>query len=259
MIKKLLTNGRAMILAYDHGMEHGPMDFNRGSVNPINVLDIALEGEYDGIVLHHGVAEKYHHGSYRDVPLIVKLNGKTNIPHMNPISRQICTVERAMKLGAVAVGYTIYDGSPAETEMFQEFGKIVDKAHDLGLPVIAWMSPKGPEVHDETSTDLLAYSARLGLELGADFVNLKYNKDEQGFQWVIKSAGRCRVLVSGGTRIDDRSILQAASTAMKSGATGIILGRNIWQHPKPFSITKALRNIIFHKMSPEDALESLEL
>jgi len=257
MIDKLLRKNRAMFLAYDHGIEHGPEDFNIHNVNPKRILDIALEGGYTGIILQHGVAEKYYTDAYRDIPLIIKLNGKTCIPHIDPISRQVCSVERAIKLGADAVGYTIYDGSPTEPKMFKEFSKIVEEAHDYGLPVIAWMYPRGKFVKDEKDTKILAYSARIGLELGADIVKMKYNNDPEGLKWITTCAGKTRVVISGGNKIDIPDFLHKVEEIIKSGASGIAVGRNIWQHDKPFTLTKAIQKIVFDGKSAEEAIEFL--
>src|SRR3989338_10740409 len=111
MIKPLLKNGKALILACDHGLEHGPKDFTIETINPEYVLDIAVKGKYNAMVLQKGLAEKYKANYSKKVPLIVKLNGKTNIPHIEPISLQHCSVKKAADLGAVGVGYTIYLGS----------------------------------------------------------------------------------------------------------------------------------------------------
>jgi class I fructose-bisphosphate aldolase len=70
--------GRSIILAYDHGIEHGPTDFmdNPDAVDPGYIIKLAREAGFDGVVFQRGIAEKYYDGS---VPLIVKLNGKTNL------------------------------------------------------------------------------------------------------------------------------------------------------------------------------------
>jgi len=94
--------------------------------------------------LQEGVAEKYYSKEYRKTPLIVKLNGKTAFQKgRDPVSLQLCTVERAVELGAVGIGYTIYVGSEHEEEMMVEFSRIEDEAHKAGLVVIAWMYPRG--------------------------------------------------------------------------------------------------------------------
>ena len=249
---KLLKNDRTLILAYDQGLEHGPSDFNLQNVNPKYILDIALQGKFNAVVLQNGIAEKYYHDEYKEVPLIVKLNGKTNIPHIAPVSKQVCSVDRAIRLGADAVGYTIYDGSEQEPHIFHEFGRIVEQAHDYGIPVIAWMYPRGSAVHNDIDTNILAYSARVGLELGADFVKLKYNNNPEGYKWVVKNAGRTRVVVAGGKKESPREFLNTAKTILSTGVSGFAIGRNIWQNPRPFGITQALREILFNNKKPEE-------
>lgn len=245
------------MLAYDQGLEHGPSDFNMKNVDPSYILDIALEGQYNAVILQSGIAEKYYHESYKDIPLIVKVNGKTSLPHITPISRQICSVDRAIKLGADGVCYTVYDGSEREPEIFAEFGKVVEDAHDYGVPVIAWMYPRGEAIRSDMSTEILAYSARIGLELGADFIKVKYNHDTDGFKWVVKNAGRARVLTAGGEKVAPSSFIQASEEIMSTGATGMAVGRNIWQSPKPFAISHALREIIFRNKKTKDVLKFL--
>ena len=256
---KILKNGRSLLLAYDQGLEHGPKDLNETTVDPKYIFDIALEGMYDGIIVQAGIAEKYYHGYYKDVPLIVKLNGKTSLLDTTmAISKQICSVDRAIKLGASAVGYTIYDGSPLEPDMFVEFSKIVEQAHDYGIPVIAWMYPRGPKIVNELDTDTLAYAARVGLELGADFLKLKYNNNLEGFKWVVKCAGRSKVFVAGGNKMDEHAFLRMSDEVMRSGAIGMAVGRNVWQHDKPHAITHAIRKMIHEGMSVDDALKLYE-
>jgi len=254
---RLLSGGRALFLACDQGLEHGPTDFNRDNINPNNILDIAEKGGYNGIIFQHGIAEKYYQ-SYKDkIRLIVKLNGKTNIPKVDPFSAQVCSVGRAVKLGAEAVGYTIYLGSPREAEMFKEFGKIVEESHDYGVPVIAWIYPRGPNVKDDVSTDILAYSARTGLELGADIVKIKYNNNPEGFKWAVDCAGRCKVVAAGGHKEDPVQLMKQAREIVDAGAIGMAIGRNIWQSKDPLKVTKALKKIVIENGKVEDALKIL--
>jgi fructose-bisphosphate aldolase, class I len=252
-MNKILRNNKSLLLAYDQGLEHGPKDLNMQTVDPRYIFDIALEGMYDGIIVQAGIAEKYYNSYFKDVPLIIKLNGKTTMPNVGPISKQLCSVDRAIKLGASAVGYTIYTGSPSEPEALQEFSHIVEKAHDYGIPAMAWMYPRGPNVKSDTDTDILAYSARVGLELGADFLKMKYNNNPEGFKWVIKCAGRAKVLVAGGDKMLEADFLRKSEEIMKTGVAGMAVGRNVWQHDYPLPITKALRKIVYDNYSAQQA------
>ncbi|MBR9691710.1 fructose-bisphosphate aldolase [Candidatus Woesearchaeota archaeon] len=257
-IEKLFTDKKTLMLAYDQGLEHGPIDFDAHNVDPDYVIYIAVHGKYNAFICQKGIAELYHENYSRKVPLVVKLNGKSNIPRIFPIAKQLCSVKKAVDLGADAVGYTVFVGSPLEPEIFKEFGKIQEEAHDYGLPVIAWMYPRGRFVTNETSTSMLAYAARIGLELGADMIKIKYNDEKEDFKWVVRCAGKSKIAVAGGTRLPDTDALKKIKDVMETGAAGMAIGRNIWQHKTPMKMTAAVKSIIFDDASVEEALEFLK-
>ena len=239
-----LKDGKSVLLAYDQGLEHGPSaDFNEKNVDPTAIMEIAAAGKYNGIIFQKGVAERYYDGR---VPLIVKVNGKTSLPRGEPISRQVCSVEHAVSLGARGVGYTIYLGSGFESEMLSEFGKIQEEAHDRGIAAIAWVYPRGAGVQNDGSHEIVAYAARAGLELGADAVKIKYTGDSETFSWVVKSAGKARVFMSGGPKAaNDDAFLEQVTGVMRAGGTGIAVGRNVWQNEDPLGMTSKLRAAVF--------------
>lgn len=245
-------NGRVMLLAYDQGFEHGPIDFDEKSVDPNYIIEIAKSGLYTGVVFQEGVAAKYYDSSQQSAvsdqlpPLIVKLNGKTSFQGEEPLSLQLCTVEKAIELGAKAVGYTIYVGSEHEETMLSEFSRIEDEAHAKGLIVIAWMYPRGKKVAGkERSKETLAYAARLGMELNADFVKVAYTGEVDSFAWVVKAAGKTKVLVQGGKKMSWVELEAEVRGAMEAGAAGIAIGRNVWQDPNPGEISMKLAEIVF--------------
>lgn len=239
--QKLFTKGRTVILAYDQGLEHGPKDFSGKNANPSYILDIAKKAKLNAIILQKGVAEKYY--TKEDVPLILKLNGKTSLFKGEPISRQICSVREAKELGAFAVGYTIYIGSSHESLMLHEFSKIQEEAHKLGMPVIAWMYPRGKSVK-EVTPEIIEYAARIGLEIGADFVKIPFTNKEH-FKKVVKEAGRCYVLALGGKKTTKKKILKEAKDVWESGAVGMAIGRNIWESSDPVGVAKEIKQIFY--------------
>ncbi len=248
------ANGTLLLLPIDQGLEHGPVDFfaNPDSVDPEFQLRLAKEGGYSGIVFHIGLAEKYMKDFAGEVPLILKLNGKTNIPKDNwAFSPQTATVEDAVRLGADAVGYTLYVGSPAQGEDIRQFYKIREDCEKFGMPLIMWAYPRGEAIEAKGGKDSLYavdYAARVACELGADLVKLNLPEyDEQkakglpkpydqmkftpqeGLEKVVKSAGKTLVLVSGGSKISDEDLLEKVKISMEAGVTGLIFGRNMWQ------------------------------
>lgn len=239
-----LKEGKSMLLAYDQGLEHGPSaDFNERNVDPSFVMDIAVRGGFNGIVFQKGVAERFYNGK---VPLIVKLNGKSSLPKGEPISRQVCSVEHAVSLGAKGIGYTIYLGSAHEHEMLAEFGRAQEQAHEHGIAAIAWVYPRGAAVQDDTSKEIVSYAARTALEMGADAAKIKYTGDSTTFAWAVKAAGGIKVFMSGGPKAPtDGAFLQQVKGVMDAGACGLAVGRNVWQNEDPFAMAASIRRVIF--------------
>ncbi len=245
-LKKITTKGNALYLAYDQGLEHGPTDFNDKNVDPNYIIDIAKKGKFNAMIFQKGIAEKYNTEIKKSkVPLIVKLNGKTNLVKGDPVSEQLCNVDEAIKLGAAAVGYTIYIGSIHENKMLDEFAEIQRRAHSLGLPVIAWIYPRGKAVKGKSKKQLTAYACRVGLELGADIIKIHFDGKAEDLKWAVKSAGKAKVVVAGGMKKDENVLLKQLKEYKKSGIIGLAIGRNIWQNKDPLKIAKKVKGAVF--------------
>ncbi len=245
-LRKILKKKKALFLAYDQGLEHGPTDFNDKNVDPEFIIKIAKEGKFTGLIFQKGIAEKYNKEiKASKIPLIVKLNGKTSLVKGDPVSRQLCSVKEAKELGATAVGYTIYIGSVHEEEMLQEFVKIQREAHKIGLPVVCWIYPRGKGVRDKKEKELMAYSTRVGLELGADIIKIHPTGIKEDLDWAIKSAGKAKVVIAGGSKKDEKALLKEVKEAMQVNCTGLAIGRNIWQSKDPIKLTNKIKKIIW--------------
>jgi len=232
-----------VFLAYDHGLEHGPTDFNDVNISPEYIIKIAKEAGVDAIILLKGSAMRFYSNEI-GIPLILKLNGKTNLYKGEPLSIQNTSVDEAIKLGAAAVGYTIYFGSKYEHIMIKEFGKIEEEAHSAGLKVVMWAYPRGSSIKNDESSEIVAYAARAAFELGADIVKLKYPEDDDNLEWIVKSAVKTKVFMAGGKKLDDDKIELRVKKAINAGFDGIAVGRNIWQSKDPVEKIKRLKEII---------------
>lgn len=260
------ANGTLLLLPIDQGLEHGPRDFfvNPDSADPEYQLRIAREGGFSGIVFQVGIAEKYMYDYAGEVPLVLKLNGKTEIPSdAEPISPVLASVEDAVRLGADAIGYTLYVGSPRQDEDFIQFAQVRQEAERYGMPIIVWSYPRGEAIEAKGGRDSLYavdYAARVAAELGADIVKINVPKinpekdkaapkpyntldisEDEAVAKVVKSAGRALVLFSGGEKVSDDELIHKASIGMAAGATGLIFGRNIWQRPMEDAISVSQR------------------
>ncbi|MFA4907143.1 MAG: fructose-bisphosphate aldolase [archaeon] len=276
------ANGTLLILPIDQGLEHGPMDFfqNPASKNPEYELRLAEEGKYSAIVFHIGIAQKYFREYAGKVPLILKINGKTAVPSdKQSFSPLDASVEDAVRLGADAVGYTLYTGSPSQDRDIAQLNEVRRDCEKFGMPLFVWSYPRGEAIEAKGGKDSLYavdYAARAANELGADIVKLNMPKkvkaeklgeykaflsksedskpyigledatDLERMKMVVESAGKTLVLVSGGEKADDRSIVEKAETAMKAGCTGLIFGRNMWQrkHGDALRITAQIKEMM---------------
>lgn len=239
----LFTEGKTLILACDQGFEHGPVDFNAKNIDPEYIFDIAKEGKYNAVAVQAGIAKHYYTEKHHDIPLVIKLNGKTKFDNEDPKSFQHTSVEYAIRLGAKAVGYTIYLGSSHEQEMFREFAAICEEAHNYGIKAICWMYPRGPSIKNDLDTDVLAYAARIASELGADVVKLKFNGDVEAMKWVVKCAGRTKVVFAGGSKISEKEFLELSKKMVEAGAQGLAVGRNVWQSENPLKLTSEIKKV----------------
>ncbi len=159
-----------------------------------------------------------------------------------------------------------------ESASQKEFSQIIRDAHSKGIPVIGWMYPRGRSLFDRRSASktlkmaleeqektnlaidetpsIVAYGARVGLELGADIVKVKYTGSPESFRWVVQSAFPTKVVMSGGpvTRTDGE-FLSRVKDVLKAGAVGVAVGRNVWQRKDPLTVSEKIHQIIFGSRS----------
>ncbi|MFQ5823861.1 MAG: class I fructose-bisphosphate aldolase [bacterium] len=267
------ANGTLLFLPYDHGMEHGPMDFYENptsvfeSLDPEFIFRLAVEGGYSGVATHFGLASKYYPKYAGKVPLILKLNGKTNIPSdVQAFSPLTSHVEDAVRLGADAVGYTLYVGTPRQDEDMLQLNQVRRDCDKYGMPLIIWSYPRGEAIEKKGGRDsfyAVDYAARMASEMGADLIKLNLPKFDRihespkpyneikletkaALQKVIQSAGKSMVLLSGGSKLSDTDAIAKARIAFEAGATGLLFGRNMWQraYEDALDITRKMKEMV---------------
>ena len=247
-------HGTLLFLPIDQGIEHGPRDFfpNPASKDPEYQFRLAAEAGYSAIACEIGLATKYYPDFAGQVPLILKLNGKTDVPPSGEaLSTCNATVEDAVRLGADAVGYTLYVGSPRQDEDLVQLGAVRRDCDRFGMPLIIWAYPRGSAIDKKGGRDsfyAIDYAARMAMEMGADVVKLNmpkidpekdkdspapYNEgnftQEEAISHCVASAGRSLVVLSGGSKVDDDKLLEQTRFVLEAGGSGVIYGRNVWQ------------------------------
>lgn len=278
------ASGTSLILPYDQFIEHDNRHANakNGSDDPDFIMKLAVDGAYNAVAVHYGVAKRYWSKLKGSVPLILKINGKTSFPSQaNALSVHTAWVEDAVNLGAAAVGYTMYYGSPAQNEDLPQLARVRAECDKYGLPLIVWAYPRGSAVDAKGGKEgpyAIQSAARMAMEMGATIIKANLpesmkevdfaNKDipeyfkEQEIEiqkivdpaeqkraraaTVVKAAQGVPVLFSGGSEISDEDLLMNARACLDAGAFGFIFGRNMWKRKSQaaLEITKKLQSLL---------------
>lgn len=264
----IYRNGNSLILAYDHGTEHGPVDFEPmpESAEPRHVFRVSEHDAVTAIALQKGNAEYYR--KWQDetgnegAPLLVKLNGNSNMAHRDDYySPKQCSVEYAVEeLDADAIGYTMYAGSTHEDKMWKEFREVQEEARKYDVPVVMWSYPRGkgieenPDYSGQKDSEVVAYGARLGLELGADMVKCKYPGDQEDWEQLEEVVGDLKTVMSGGSKRSDEAFLRDVHDTMEVGGNGLAVGRNIFQRENPEQLLDKLESVMFEGKDVEEVV-----
>lgn len=261
--EKLLIHGdlgdKALIMANDHGLEHRADFTIIESANPDYVMRVAEKAEIP-LVFHKGLYIRYG-AMHPDVPMVIKLNGKTELFYNNRAPRGgiDCTVQEALALcpNLAAVGYSLYVGGQDEAEQMTELCDIIREARTFQVPVIVWcyVRQHDPRLKEEEGKmDNVRYAARVAFEMGADMVKLYYPENKEGLKKVKEYTPGIFCLVAGGAKMDTVEEAYQSAYDICHELEGMAIGRNIFQDPKP--VNKALGyKAIFRGKSVKEAME----
>jgi len=246
--------GTTVIVPMDHGVTVGPI---KGLTKLKETVDKVASGGANAVLMHKGMVPVGHRRGGRDIGLIVHLSAGTSLSPDPNCKTLVCTVEEAIKLGADAVSIHINIGAQDEKGMLKDFGRVSESCLEWGMPLLAMVYPRGPKIKDQYDVEVVKHAARLGAELGADLVKVPYTGDPESFSKVTEGSP-IPVLIAGGEKMDtDEDVLRMVKGAMRAGGAGVSIGRNIFQHPYPEKMVKAISLIVHEAAELEDALEVL--
>lgn len=268
---RLAGTGKMVILPVDQGFEHGParsFAANSDAYDPRYHFELAIESGCNAYAAPLGFLEAGAREFAGEIPLILKLNNSDVLfSSKDPCSAITGSVEDALKLGCVAVGFTIYPGSSQRNSMYENIREISLQAKNAGLAVVIWSYPRGGTMSKdgETAVDVVAYGAHIAAQLGAHIIKVKPPTDfvEQAeakkvyekqnipvksmadrTRHVVQSTfdGRRIVIFSGGLVKTDSEVLEEVKGLAQGGSFGSIMGRNAFQRPKPEAL-KLLKQV----------------
>ena len=258
---RLGGTGHMIILPVDQGFEHGPgASFapNPPAYDPLYHFQLAIDAGLSAYASLLGFLEAGAAEFAGQVPLILKLNSHDLLhPEQEPLGAQTASVRDALRLGCVAIGYTIYPGTAERRLQYEQFRELAEEAKAAGLAVVVWAYPRGDGINKEgrTALDVVAYAVQIAAQLGAHIIktklpteNLLLEDDRKVYEeehiardtptdrvrHVVQSAfsGRRIVIFSGGAKTEEATILDEVRAIRAGGGFGSIIGRNSFQRDR---------------------------
>ena len=237
-------NNRALMLAVDHGYFLGPTEKLE---NPNKVI-VPLLKYCDSLMLTRGV-QRTSVPATTSTPLVLRVSGGSSIIGEDLSQEDITvSIEDAIRLNASALAMSIFVGSKYEYQTIVNLGKLVSEAEKYGMPVLA-VTAVGKELGKDAR--YLSLACRIAAEQGAHIVKTYYCDN---FEKVVQSCP-VPIIVAGGKKIPERDALQLTFNAIKGGAVGVDMGRNIWQSENPVAMIRAVRSIVHGNANVEQAFQ----
>lgn len=244
------ADGRTVIVAMDHTAYFGPM---AGLERPGEVLRSVVEAGADAILTTPGIATRFGDQLGR-TGLILRADGGSSRRDPQPAGlRQIVSIERALRLDADALACMGMIGFPDESASLRVLTDLADECSRWGLVVLAEMLVNGQDGGKPSAQDV-GFAARVGADLGADLIKTTYIGPPAAFRTAIASCYPPVVVLGGDKAGDDRAVLVSVAEALEAGASGVAIGRNVWQHADPAGMTRALAGLVHGCVTVEEAM-----
>ena len=265
------VSGRALDVAADHGF-FGESSFISGIEDMDAVIATLVGANPDAVQLTVGQAKLLQNVPGKQKPALVLRTDVANV-YGSPLDEYLfshhfpAAIEEAVRLDAVAVCVNLIHlpGRPEIREAnIRSIMALRDDARRFGMPlmieplVMKDNGQKGGGYMVDGDTDKIVTLVRQAKELGADLIKADPTDNVSDYSKVITVAGDVPVLVRGGGRVDDRTLLERTVAVLEQGASGIVYGRNIVQHPNPAGITAALMAVLHKGASVDEALAMIE-
>ena len=237
-------SGNTVMLAFDHGYFQGPTT----GLERIDLSIAPLFGETDVLMCTRGILRSQVPAA-TNKPVVLRASGGNSI--LGELSNECVAVamEDALRLNVCAVAAQVYIGSEFEHQSINNIIKLVDAGARYGMPTLA-VTGVGKEMARDARYFSLA--SRIAAEMGAQFVKTYYV--DQGFEKVTASCP-VPIVIAGGKKLPEHEALEMCWRAIDQGASGVDMGRNIFQSSAPLAMLKAVKKVVHDNWNARDAFQ----
>jgi class I fructose-bisphosphate aldolase len=247
-------DGRSLVVAMDHG---SGLNVYPALADPARVLDAMVAGGADAVLTTPGIVKQFSH-NLQSVGLILRVDGgHSELGSGFDEYRLLYSVEDALRLGADAVACMGFPGTPHETLTLGNIATLAAHCQSWGMPLMVEMVPGGFMNIELHTPEHIRLAARIGAELGADFIKTEFAGSADSFRQVTENCYRPVLVLGGSKKDDDRGLFTMVEAALNAGAAGAVIGRNIWGHAHPRAMVTALSQMIHRDASVDEALDVL--
>lgn len=235
--------GKTVMLAVDHGYFQGPTT----GLRDLKKTVAPLLPHTDCIFITRGMLRNCIDPE-SNTSICLRVSGGSSI--LGELSNEdiITSIEDAIRLNVSGVGMSIFVGAPNEDRTISNLGRLVNEAERYGIPVLA-VTAVGRDMARDAR--YLGLACRIAAEIGAHFVKTYYCED---FYKVVEGCP-VPIVMAGGKKIPEKDALQMTFNAIKEGASGVDMGRNIFQSDNPVGMIKAIRAVVHKGASVDEAFE----
>lgn len=241
------SDGRTVMLAFDHGYFQGPTS----GLERLDRSIVPLVPQADALMCTRG-ALRTTIPADSGKGIVLRASGGPSVLKDLSDEELAVSIDDAVRLDAAALAVQVFVGGEHETKSVKNLTTLVDQGQATGIPVLAVTAVGRDMVRDARYFRL---ATRISAELGAAFVKTYYV--EEGFE-TVTSACPVPIIIAGGKKVEEREALRVAYRAMREGAAGVDMGRNVFQSEHPSAMLAAVRGVVHDGLTAEEGFALFE-
>jgi len=230
---------RCLLSPLDHGGWLGPV---KGIDRPREIVQAVIAGGANTLLISPGFYRAVASIVPPSVGIVLRISLTAGLSEQGFQETPIATLETALSMDADAIAVSVFFGRSGDIEIYRWLAKMADAARRYDMPVVAEMMPPGDRYYD---ADAIAHAARIGMEIGADVIKTNYSGDVDSFSQIVDATPVPIIVAGGPSKGEDDSTVSMVEEVVAAGASGVAIGRRVWQANNPQAVTAQIHRALF--------------